>query len=123
MDFMDEYAIVMNRYTQIDVRNRFKEGGTDLSLNFGFGDGWLLWLEDGRYCFDEKERGKVRRGGLFNSRSIVLTQIVMVNCTVPYLRHALGFSSLSVPSTIDELPVGWSVSENASACYKSMRVA
>ena len=121
MAFLDDYAAVMNRYTQIEVRNGFKDGGADLALNFGCGDGWLLWSEGGRYCFDEKERGKVRRGGLFNSQSIVLTQIVMVNCTVPYLRHALGFSSLSVPSTIDELPVGWSVSENASACYKSMR--
>ena len=59
LDFMDEYATVMNRYVQIEVRNRFKEGGAELSLNFGCGDGWLLWLEDGRYCFDEKERGKV----------------------------------------------------------------
>ena len=99
LEFMDEYASVMNRYVKIEVRNRFKEGGVDLSLNFGSGDGWLLWLEDGQYCFDAKERGKVRTGGLFNSQSIELTQIVMVNCTVPYLRHALGFSSLSVPST------------------------
>ena len=53
---MDEYAAVMNRYVKIEVRNRFKEGGVDLSLNFGSGDGWLLWLEDGQYCFDEKER-------------------------------------------------------------------
>ena len=121
LEFMDEYASVMNRYVKIEVRNRFKEGGVDLSLNFGSGDGWLLWLEDGQYCFDAKERGKVRTGGLFNSQSIELTQIVMVNCTVPYLRHALGFSSLSVPSTVDELPVGWSVNKTASACYKSMR--
>lgn len=90
---MDEYAAVMNRYVKIEVRNRFKEGGVDLSLNFGSGDGWLLWLEDGQYCFDEKERGKVRTGGLFNSHSIELTQIVMLNCTVPYLRHALGFQA------------------------------
>lgn len=26
LDFMDEYATVMNRYVQIEVRNRFKEG-------------------------------------------------------------------------------------------------
>ena len=121
MAFLDEYAAVMNRYVKIEVRNRFKEGGAELSLDFGTGDGWLLWLEDGQYCFDEKERGKVRAGGLFNSQSIELTQIVMVNCMVPYLRHALGFSSLSVPSTVDELPVGWSVNKTASACYKSMR--
>ena len=120
LEFMDEYATVMNRYGQIEVHNRFKEGGADLSLNFGFDDGGLLWLEDGRYCFDEKERGKVRRGGLFNSQSIELTQIVMLNCTAPYLRHALGFSSLCVPHTIDELPVGWSVCKTASACYESM---
>ena len=74
---MDEYATVMNRYTQIEVRNGFKEGYADLSLNFGFGDGGLLWLEDGVYCFDEEERGKVRRGGVFNSPSIDLTQKVM----------------------------------------------
>ena len=59
MAFLDEYAAVMNRYVKIEVRNRFKEGGVDLSLNFGSGDGWLLWLEDGQYCFDAKERGKV----------------------------------------------------------------
>ena len=58
LEFMDEYASVMNRYVKIEVRNRFKEGGVDLSLNFGSGDGWLLWLEDGQYCFDAKERGK-----------------------------------------------------------------
>jgi hypothetical protein len=70
MAFLDEYASVMNRYVKIEVHNRFKEGGVDLSLNFGSGDGWLLWLEDGQYCFDEKERGKVRTGGLFNSQSM-----------------------------------------------------
>ena len=43
MAFLDEYAAVMNRYVKIEVRNRFKEGGVDLSLNFGSGDGWLLW--------------------------------------------------------------------------------
>ena len=42
MVFLDEYAAVMNRYTQIGVRNGFKDGGADLALNFGCGDGWLL---------------------------------------------------------------------------------
>ena len=120
LEFMDEYAIAMNRYVRIGVRNGFNEGGSDLSLDFGCGDGWLLWLEDGRYCFDEKERGKVRRDGLFNSKSIELTQIVMLNCTVSYLRHAMGFPILGVPHTIDELPVGWSVCKTASACYEGM---
>ena len=44
----------------------------------------------------------------------------MLNCTVPYLRHALDFPSLCVPTTIDELPLGWSVYKTASACYESV---
>ena len=27
----------------------------------------LLWLEDGQYCFDEEERGKVVKGGIIAS--------------------------------------------------------
>ena len=65
MAFLDEYAAVMNRHTGLEVYNGFKLGGTGLSIDAGFGSGMLLWLEDGQYCFDEEERGKVRKGGLF----------------------------------------------------------
>ena len=120
LEFMDEYATVMNRYTQIEVRNGFKEGYADLSLNFGFGDGGLLWLEDGVYCFDEEERGKVQKGGMFNSPSIELTQKVMLNYTVSVLRHALGFESLGLPMDAEELPGGWSLYKAAAARYERL---
>lgn len=121
LEFMDEYATVMNRYTQIEVRNGFKEGYADLSLNFGFGDGGLLWLEDGVYCFDEEERGKVQKGGMFNSPSIELTQKVMLNYTVSILRHALGFEWLGLPMEEDELPSGWSLERNRYLEYVSLK--
>ncbi len=62
MAFLDEYAAVMNRHTGLEVYNGFKLGGTGLSIDAGFGSGMLLWLEDGQYCFDEEERGKVVKG-------------------------------------------------------------
>ena len=96
MAFLDEYAAVMNRHTGLKVYNGFRRGHTGLSIDAGFGSGMLLWLEDGQYCFDEEERGKVRKGGCFSSPSVELTQKVMVNYTVSILRHRLGLPVLGV---------------------------
>ena len=109
MAFLDEYAAVMNRHTGLEVYNGFKLGGTGLSIDAGFGSGMLLWLEDGQYCFDEEERGKVVKGGIIASASVELTQKVMVNYTVSILRHSLGLPTLGVPTKVEELPVGWSL--------------
>ena len=56
LDFMDEYAEVMNKYTKTEVYNDFKRGYTGLSITYGFALRDMLWLEDGVYCFDEEER-------------------------------------------------------------------
>ena len=117
MVFLDEYAAVMNRHTGLKVYNGFKRGGTGLSIDDGFGSGMLLWLEDGQYCFDEEERGKVVKGGIIASASIELTQKVMVNYTVSILRHSLGFPALGVPTKVEELPEGWSLHKAAAARY------
>lgn len=77
----------------------------------------MLWLEDGVYCFDEEERGEVRKGGVFNSPSIDLTQKVMLNYTVSIVRHALGFESLGLPMDIEELPEGWRPLKNKQLDY------
>ena len=69
MAFLDEYAAVMKRHTRVKVRNGFKWGRASLSVDVGI-DGLLLWLDDGRYCFDEEERGQVRKRGAFNSASL-----------------------------------------------------
>lgn len=117
MAFLDEYAAVMNRHTGLKVYNGFKRGGTGLSIDDGFGSGMLLWLEDGQYCFDEEERGKVVKGGIIASASIELTQKVMLNYTVSILRHSLGFPALGVPTKVEELPEGWSLHKAAAARY------
>ena len=117
MAFLDEYAAVMNRHTGLKVYNGFKRGGTGLSIDDGFGSGMLLWLEDGQYCFDEEERGKVVKGGIIASASIELTQKVMVNYPVSILRHSLGFPALGVPTKVEELPEGWSLHKAAAARY------
>lgn len=114
---MDEYAEVMNKYTRAEVYNGFARGHTGLSITYGFGLRDRLWLEDGVYCFDEEERGKVRRRGVFNSPSIELTQKVMLNYTVSILRHALGFESLGLPMDIEELPEGWRPLKNKGLDY------
>lgn len=111
MAFLDEYAAVMNRHTGLKVYNGFKLGATGLSIDAGFGSGLLLWLEDGQYCFDEEERGKVRKGGCFSSPSVELTQKVMVNYTVSILRRGLGLPVLGVPTKAEELPSGWVLQE------------
>lgn len=117
MAFLDEYAAVMNRHTGLKVYNGFKRGATGLSIDAGFGSGLLLWLEDGQYCFDEEERGKVVKGGIIASPSVELTQKVMVNYTVSILRHSLGFPALGVPTKVEELPEGWSLHKAAAARY------
>ena len=117
MAFLDEYAAVMNKHTGLKVYNGFKRGHTGLSIDDGFGSGMLLWLEDGQYCFDEEERGKVRKGGFFSSPSVELTQKVMLNYTVSILRHSLGFPALGVPTKVEELPEGWSLHKGAAARY------
>lgn len=90
MAFLDEYAAVMNQHTRVKVRNGFRWGRAGLSIDDAFSESAVLWLEDGQYCFDEEERGKIRRGGFFSSPSVELTQKVMVNYTVSILRHSLG---------------------------------
>ena len=117
MAFLDEYAAVMNRHTGLEVYNGFKRGHTGLSIDAGFGAGMLLWLEDGQYCFDEEERGKVVKGGIIASASVELTQKVMVNYTVSILRHSLGLPVLGVPTKVEELPDGWSLHKAAAARY------
>ena len=116
MAFLDEYAAVMNRHTRVKVRNGFKWGRAALSVDVGI-DGLVLWLDDGRYCFDEEERGQVRKRGAFNSASIELTQKVMVNYTAPILRGSLGLQTLGVPMQVDDLPAGWSLNRNGHVRY------
>ena len=120
MAFLDEYAAVMNRHTGLKVYNGFKRGGTGLSIDTGFGSGMLLWLEDGQYCFDEEERGKVVKGGIIASASVELTQKVMVNYTVSILRHSLGLPVLGVPTKADELPSGWVLQETPTWSYVAL---
>ena len=120
MAFLDEYAAVMNRHTGLKVYNGFKLGHTGLSIDAGFGSGMLLWLEDGQYCFDEEERGKVRKCGFFSSSSVELTQKVMVNYTVSILRHSLGLPVLGVPTKADEIPSGWVLQETPTWSYVAL---
>ena len=116
MAFLDEYAAVMNQHTRVKVRNCFKWGRASLSVDVGI-DGLMLWLDDGRYCFDEEERGQVRKRGAFNSASIELTQKVMVNYTASILRGSLGLQTLGVPMQVDDLPAGWSLNRNGHVRY------
>ena len=120
MVFLDEYAAIMNRHTGLKVYNGFKRGATGLSIDAGFASGLLLWLEDGQYCFDEEERGKVVKGSIIASASIELTQKVMVNYTVSILRHSLGLPVLGVPTKADELPSGWVLQETPAWSYVAL---
>lgn len=120
MAFLDEYAAVMNRYTRVKVRNGFKWGRTGLSIDNAFSESAVLWLEDGRYCFDEEERGQVRTQGFFNSTSMELTQKVMVNYTASILRDSLGLPTLGVPIRGDELPDGWVLEERPTWRYVAL---
>ena len=119
MAFLDEYAAVMKRHARVKVHNGIKWGRASLSVDVGI-DGLLLWLEDGQYCFDEEERGEVRKGGCFSSPSVELTQKVMVNYTASILRHALGFEWLGLPMDAEELPDGWSLYKAAAARYERL---
>lgn len=119
MAFLDEYAAVMKRHARVKVHNGFKWGRASLSVDVGI-DGLLLWLEDGQYCFDEEERGEVRKGGCFSSPSVELTQKVMVNYTVSILRHSLGLPVLGVPTKADELPSGWVLQETPTWSYVAL---
>ena len=116
MAFLDEYAAVMNQHTRVKVRNGFRWGRAALSVDVGI-DGLVLWLDDGRYCFDEEERGQVRKRGAFNSASIELTQKVMANYTASILRGSLGLQTLGVPMQVDDLPAGWSLNRNGHVRY------
>ena len=120
MAFLDEYAAVMNQHTRVKVRNGFKWGRAGLSIDNAFSESAVLWLEDGNYCFDEEERGKVRTGGCFSSPSVELTQKVMVNYTVSMLRHSLGLPVLGVPTKADELPPGWVLEERPTWRYVAL---
>ena len=120
MAFLDEYAAVMNQHTRVKVRNGFRWGRTGLSIDDAFNESAVLWLEDGQYCFDEEERGKVRKCGFFSSPSVELTQKVMVNYTVSILRHSLGFPVLGVPTKADELPSGWVLQETPTWSYVAL---
>ena len=120
MAFLDEYAAVMNRHTRVKVRNGFKWGRTGLSIDNAFSESAVLWLEDGHYCFDEEERGQVRKRGAFNSASIELTQKVMVNYTASILRSSLGLQTLGVPIRGDELPDGWVLEERPTWRYVAL---
>ena len=119
MAFLDEYAAVMNRHARVKVRNGFRWGRASLSVDVGI-DGLMLWLDDGRYCFDEEERGQVRKRGAFNSASMELTQKVMVNYTASILRHSLGLQTLGVPIRGDELPDGWVLEERPTWRYAAL---
>lgn len=119
MAFLDEYAAVMNRHARVKVRNGFRWGRASLSVDVGI-DGLMLWLDDGRYCFDEEERGQVRKRGAFNSASIELTQKVMVNYTASILRRSLGLQTLGVPMQVDDLPAGWSLNRNGRVRYGAL---
>ena len=119
MAFLDEYAAVMNRHARVKVRNGFKWGRASLSVDVGI-DGLMLWLDDGRYCFDEEERGQVRKRGAFNSASMELTQKVMVNYTASILRHSLGLQTLGVPIRGDELPDGCVLEERPTWRYAAL---
>ena len=107
MAFLDEYAAVMNQHTRVKVRNGFRWGRAGLSIDDAFSESAVLWLEDGQYCFDEEERGKIRRGGFFSSPSVELTQKVMVNYTVSILRHSLASQCwVFRPKLTNSRPVG-----------------
>ena len=121
MDFLDEYKSVMEKYTGLKVFGRVSEEGGAYYIDYGNCSYMRLWYDDNVYCFDIEERGKVRRGGVFNSPSIELTQKVMLNYTVSILRHALGFEWLGLPMEEDELPSGWSLERNRYLEYVSLK--
>ena len=111
MDFLDEYKPVMEKYAGLKVFVNAYRNVYEYHIDYGNCSYMRFWYDHGVYCFDIEERGEVRRGGMFNSPSIDLTQKVMLNYTVSILRHALGFESLGLPMEEDELPNGWRLQE------------
>lgn len=120
MDFLEEYKHVMEKCTGLKVFGSVSEEGDVYYIDYGNCSYMRLWYDDSVYCFDIEERGKVQRGGMFNSPSIELTQKVMLNYTVSILRHALGFESLGLPMDAEELPGGWSLYKAAAARYERL---
>ena len=112
MDFLNEYKSVMEKYAGLKVFVGAHRKGCQCCIDYGNHSYMRFWYDHGVYCFDIEERGKVRRGGVFNSLSIDLTQKVMLNYTVSILRHALGFEWLGLPMEEDELPSGLSLERN-----------
>ena len=106
MDFLDEYKSVMEKYAGLKVVVGAHRERCRCCIDYGNHSYMRFWYDHGVYCFDIEERGKVRRGGVFNSLSIDLTQKVMLNYTVSILRHALGFEGLGLPMEEDEVPSG-----------------
>ena len=111
MDFLDEYKPVMEKYAGLKVFVNAYRKVYEYHIDYGNCSYMRLWYDDNVYCFDIEERGEVRRGGMFNSPSIDLTQKVMLNYTVSILRHALGFEWLGLPMEEDQLPNGWQLQE------------
>ena len=92
MDFLDEYKSVMEKYAGLKVFVGAHRNGSQCCIDYGNHSYMRFWCDHGVYCFDIEERGEVRKGGMFNSPSIDLTQKVMLNYTVSILRHALRLS-------------------------------
>ena len=120
MDFLDEYKSVMEKHAGLKVFVGAHRKGCQCCIDYGNHSYMRFWCDRGVYCFDIEERGEVRRGGMFNSPSIELTQKVMLNYTVSILRHALGFEWLGLPMDAEELPGGWSLYKAAAARYERL---
>lgn len=120
MEFLDEYKCVMERYAGLKVFVSAHRKGYEYHIDYGNCSYMRFWYDRGVYCFDEEECGEVRKGGVFNSPSIDLTQKVMLNYTVSILRHAFGFESLGLPMDTEELPDGWSLYKAAAARYERL---
>lgn len=54
---------------------------------------------------------------MFNSQSLDQVQKVMLNYTVSILRNSLGFVSVGVPISVDEMPEGWSLHKKSYSYY------
>ena len=117
MDFLSEFAEILTRYTRVKPYNGFDFGEDRFVLTYSPCARSLLWFEDGVYCFDEEERGTVQEGGMFNSQSLDQVQKVMLNYTVSILRNSLGFVSVGVPISVDEMPDGWTLHKKSYSYY------
>lgn len=117
MDFLTEFAEILTRYTRVKPYNGFDFGEDRFVLTYSPCARSLLWFEDGVYCFDEEDRGTVQEGGMFNSQSLDQVQKVMLNYTVSILRNSLGFVSVGVPISVDEMPEGWILHKKSYSYY------